>query len=361
MSINRNRRAELLVAIIFLLGVGTPGAQAAAQDRRPGGPPVYPGTQPDILNPIVDPNEDYRASPGDIIDIQIERAPELSGMYRVGANGTLVIKFLGRVPAQNKTQDELAAVIADGLRGRYLKNPQVTATVKQINSHAFFIQGAVSRPGVYQMEGRPSLLKLISVAGGLTANRGSTAFIIREKKAKPGSTGNGETIAGPAPAAGQPTELQSTNSSDEVEDRFELIRVNINGLFRGHFDQNMYVEPGSLVNIPPADVFFVAGEVHAPGSFELKEGTSLQQAIALAQGTTFNASLGSGLIFREDLASGKRQEIRVDIAAVMKGKAEDVAIMPNDIVIVPSSRLKSIGGALLKAFGVSAARFPRAY
>ena len=43
----------------------------------------------------------------------------------------------------------------------------------------------------------------------------------------------------------------------------------------------MFLEPGDTVNIPPTDVFFVAGEVNQPGSFPLKDGTTLRQAISL--------------------------------------------------------------------------------
>jgi protein involved in polysaccharide export with SLBB domain len=98
--------------------------------------------------------------------------------------------------------------------------------------------------------------------------------------------------------------------------------------------------------------------VNAPGSFTLKEGTTLRQAISLAQGTKFNASLGSGVIFREN-STGKREEVRVDIGAVMAGKKEDIAITANDIVMVPNSKTKSLGGAMLKAFGMtSVTRIP---
>jgi protein involved in polysaccharide export with SLBB domain len=120
----------------------------------------------------------------------------------------------------------------------------------------------------------------------------------------------------------------------------------------------MYVEPGSTVHIPHAEVFFVAGEVRAPGSFPFKEGTTLRQAISLAQGMNFKAAPNRGLIFRENPVTRKREEIKVDIGAVMNGKKEDVVIMANDVIIIPNSRLKSIGGSLLSAFGVSAARLP---
>jgi len=287
---------------------------------------------------LVESDEDYRIAPGDVIDVQVEDAPELSRTFRVSAAGTFLMPYLGRIVAQQKTTEELAKLIADGLRGRYLKQPQVTVVVRQYNSYSFFIQGAVRHPGVYQIQGRPSLLKLITIAGGLADNHGSSAFIIREIK--------------------QP---QAPNSATEDGAKYELIKANISALFKGSFDQDIFVEPGDIINIPPTDVFFVAGEVHAPGSFPLKEGTTLRQAISLAQGTTFKAATNRGVIFREGSADGKRQEIKVDISEVMGGKKEDIPIVANDIIIIPNSRFKSVSGALLSAFGFSAARAPLRY
>jgi hypothetical protein len=40
----------------------------------------------------------------------------------------------------------------------------------------------------------------------------------------------------------------------------------------------------------------------------------------------------------------------------MSGKKEDISIMPNDMIIIPNSRFKSISSALLTAFGVSSTR-----
>src|SRR6185503_6366967 len=121
-----------------------------------------------------------RIGPSDVIEIRVEDAPELSRIFRVGSDGSIAMPFLGRVAAQQKTTDELSNLIADRLRRDYLQDPQVSIAVLQINSRTYFIQGAVRRPGLYQIEGQPSLLKLITIAGGLSENYGSTAFIIRE-------------------------------------------------------------------------------------------------------------------------------------------------------------------------------------
>ena len=312
------------------------------QQQQPSGPDRQPspGTPATVL---VSPNEDYRIGPNDIIEVKVEDAPELSNTYRVSAAGTFPMAVVGRIQAVNQTADEIAKAITSRLiEEKYLKRPAVSVWVKQINSRSFFIQGAVRTPGVYQIEGKPSLLELITIAGGLAENSGSVVFIIRKlKNAAPASA---ELAAGPGAA--------SPGKQPEDEPQLELKRANINGLFRGVFDQNMMLEPGDLVNIPRADVFYVAGEVRQPGSFQLKEGTTLRQAIALAQGTSMNAAGGEGVIYREDPTTGKRLEIKVDVNAVMKNKKEDVLLQANDIVMVPNSRTKSVGNALLKALGM---------
>jgi polysaccharide export outer membrane protein len=316
--------AALLVAVFSVAALAQ--QQRGQEQYRPRSSSSSGGANAPGM--LVSPGEDYRIGPGDVIEIQIGDAPELSTPgIRVNANGTFLMRYIGRVPAKDKTVEELQDYIADRLRGRYLKDPQVTVIVRQINSRTFFIQGAVRSPGVYQIEGTPSLLTLISVAGGLADNYGSTAFILRATKPEGQQEAEGGTIP-----------------------RYELIQANIGGLMRGRFDQNIALEPGDFVNIPFTDVFFVAGEVRAPGSFPLKDGTTLRQAISLAQGTTFRAADDNAVIFRDDPITGTRKEIRVDIKAIMNGKKEDLAIQANDIIIVPNSRAKSVGSVIINSF-----------
>jgi polysaccharide biosynthesis/export protein len=370
---------RLLISLFILLCVLALGpamgdlmdCRAQSQDsgrRSPSRSPDGPG----VTGAVADVSEDYRINPGDVIEIQVDRAPELSGVRRVTASGTIRMQYLGPVTANGKTVDELAGFIADSLSGRYLKNPRVTVTIAQMNSHTFFIQGAVNRPGAYQLEGRPSLLTLVTVAGGLTENHGSTAFIIREAHhpegdapdaGEPKALSISQPKSGSPPKSGaagppSPSPSQSEDRDQEPEDRegFELIKVNINGLLRGDFDKNMRLDPRSLVNIPQAEVFFVGGDVNAPGSFQFKEGATLRQAIALAKGMKPTAASSRVIIFRQDPGAGKKQEITVDAGKIMNGKEEDVAINANDIVIIPNSRSKAVSGALLSAFGVSPRR-----
>jgi len=178
------------------------------------------------------------------------------------------------------------------------------------NQNTFFIQGAVKKPGVYRIESAPSLLTLLALAGGLADSHGAVAFIIRRLPA------------------------QSANQDPS----FKVIQVRIDELLKGNLEAAANLEPGDIVNIPQADVFFVAGEVKSAGAFRFTEGVTLLQAIARARGVTSWARPGTALIFRQDPNTGKRQEITVDLDALTSGKQKDIPLMPNDIVMVPSSR-----------------------
>jgi len=351
------------------LVVGTVCASSINAQQRRGEPqqeqPAVQSSASEMVNAsiLTAADKDYRISAGDVIQLQIEDAPELSHYYRVSSSGHIEIPVLGLIEAQNKTTFELARLIKKGLKDEeYLNTPNVLVTIKQFNSQTFLIQGSVRNPGVYQTEGRPSLLTMIGLAGGLAVDHGSTAFILRPSKTKkPAPDTQISSLQDQTPDTDQSTQTPAGGSASapSADPDYELIKINIGALYKGQFDQR--VEPGDIINIPRADVFFVTGEVKSPGSFTLKEGTTLRQAVSLAQGLTFNAKGAQGVIFREDPALGSRKELKVDISSIINGKKEDIPLQANDVIIVPNSRTKSIGGMLLQALGVNSARLPVRY
>jgi polysaccharide export outer membrane protein len=328
--------------------------QDAARAANRGGSVSQPGSQGERGESIPS-GGDYVLEPTDVIDVHIEDAPELSKKFTISSDGTIPMEYLKMISVSGKTCHEVEKAIADGLRGRYLRDPHVTITVLQSNSRSYYIQGAIRTPGVYVIAGHPTLMKLITIAGGLLDNHGSTAFIIREVR-------NDHDRPGPAkdPEAGAQSKHDASQAPSAAADdkpTYDLMKTNINGLFRGDFSQDMPIQPGDIINIPQSDVFFVAGEVRKPGPFSLKDGTTLQQAISMAEGTTFKAATGAAVIFRDD-ARGKRSEIKIDVGAVMRGKSEDIPILANDIIVVPNSRTRSALQILIQGFGASAVRLP---
>jgi polysaccharide biosynthesis/export protein len=339
---HRGRVTWPIAIMLHLVIVASVAFSGLVQAQVPGPLPASRGVGDSNGSSVLSvSNEDYFIGPGDVIVVKVDKADELSQSFQVSAKGTILMNYLGSLSVVDKTPLQVQAVIADSLRGRYLRNPYVTVTVTQYNSRTFFIQGAVRSPGVYQVRGRPSLLTLITLAGGLDKDHGSTAYVMRKLSGDELSEGGKAAIA---PAGAETADHQTAGASD----RYEMLKANIEGLLKGNLAQNLDIQPGDIVNIPPSDVFFVAGEVRRPGSFTLKQGTTLRQAISLAEGTTFKASTGKGIIFREDPTSGKRQEIPVDIGAVMKGKKQaDLTILANDVIVVPNSTFKSLSSIVL--------------
>jgi len=298
-------------------------------------------------------DDDYKLAPRDVIEVIVEDAPELSVNYTVNSRGIIPLRFLGSTPAAGKTTEEISKVITDGLRGRYLQDPQVYVTVKQYNSRTFFIQGAVRNPGVYVVSGKPSLFRLMSIAGGLQENHGLVAYVFREKAPKPekletGSSPNGDN--GKLKEFINDAKGTPAGTVVEGEPDYEMMTTNIGGMLRGRLDNNLIVQPGDVVYIPPGDVFYVAGEGKEPGQYQLRQGITVRQAVSLAGGTLFKARLGKGVIFRTDPITGNFTELPVDIGAVMSGKSQDMPILGNDVIWVPNSSAKSIGATVLNAF-----------
>ncbi len=313
------------------------------------------GPTRDNSNVIVATDDDYILTPPDVIRIDIEDAPELSGSYRISKNGTIPMKFLGTTQVAGKTTVEVTDYITKKLDGRYLKDPKVFVSVQQYNSRTFFIQGAVRNPGVFIIEGKPSLFKLITIAGGFTENHSQRAYIIREVPANPeviekrraGLEVENKNSDAPAPTAlAQGVEdRKASNIGIEGETEYEVITARISIIPNATTDQNMPIQPNDVVYIPPKGAFFVTGEVISPGQYTLREGTTLRQAIALAQGTRFQSKTKSTFIFRRDQVTGKLTDILVDISD-QKNRAQEMEILADDVIFVPKDNIKALTATL---------------
>ncbi|MFN7624805.1 MAG: polysaccharide biosynthesis/export family protein, partial [Acidobacteriota bacterium] len=160
----------------------------------------------------------------------------------------------------------------------------------------------------------------------------------------------------PTPASRALEDAKSGVTAIDGETEYELLTANISGFYRGRFEQNLIIQPNDLVYIPPSEVFFVVGEVKSPGQFTLREGSSIRQAISLSQGLLFKAASDRAMIFRQDPATGKLSEIPVDIGAIMNGKKDDVLLAPNDVVMIPNSKMKAFAGSMMMSMGVAMAQ-----
>jgi polysaccharide export outer membrane protein len=266
----------------------------------------------------------YRIGPDDLLDISVFDVPDLSRTVRVSASGDISLPLLGSVAVAGQTPEELETSLAGELRANYMKDPQVTVFVKEMESHGVSVFGAVTKPGVYQIRGAKSLIEVLSMAGGLADDAGDTVTIV---------TG-GEIQSAPQAAAGTNTPQQAALSME----------VNIDELL-GSDDakSNVLVFPGDVVKVSSAGTVYVVGEVRRPGGFALHSNASISvlQAISLAEGLTNTAARSQARIIRTDPATGKRTEIALNLGKVLSGKEADPELEARDIVFVPNSAARS--------------------
>ncbi len=106
--------------------------------------------------------------PGDVFDVRVYGEKDLSGIYRVSAEGTIHFPLVGEVRVQNLSPSEVATLLQDRLRDGYLREPFVTVTIKEYNSKKIFVLGQVAKPGTFPFEGEMNIVQAVTLAGGFT-------------------------------------------------------------------------------------------------------------------------------------------------------------------------------------------------
>ncbi len=284
------------------------------------------------------PAHDYRIGAEDLLEISVFEAPEMNRSLRVSAGGEISLPLLGGVHSAGLTPRELEVVLQELLRRSYMKDPHVSVFVREVQSHAVSVFGAVRKPGVYQIRGSRTLVEVLSMAEGLAEDAGDMVLVMRGAGVhdadgpteSPTAGGTNETLASSSP-------LAHFSGAQTVE--IELKQL----LDSGDAGLNVPVYPGDVIKVTRAGIVYVVGEVKRPGGYVLKsnESISVLQAIALAEGLTRTSAKGQARIIRTEEGTGKRNEIPIDLGKILAGKAVDPVLRPKDIVFVPNSAARS--------------------
>lgn len=250
--------------------------------------------------------DDYVVGPQDVLNLIVFNDDSLSRpALVVDSDGTIDCPYVGRQKVSGLTTRQIEEMLRRllGLRrdpqgrviGGYLTNPNLSVSVKDFRSQRVNVMGAVRNPGYVELQGDPTLTRALTQAGYPTPESGSYVQITHDDSA-PGSV--------PDPAAAK----QERIPRQEIENgRASRIRL----------------KPGDAIFVPPADKFFISGEVRTVGQLVLSQETTVQQAIIMAGGLT-------------DRANRNRVRIRRTVnGKVVDIKAKDSTIVqPGDTITV---------------------------
>ena len=121
-----------------------------------------------IFSPIGQAQE-YRIGAGDKLNVRVFQVADLSfEELVVDTSGEIQMPLIGVIRAAERTPSQLSSDISARLSAQYLRNPQVTVTVVEAASQKITVDGAVTKPGVYEMRGTTSLLQAVAMAEGPT-------------------------------------------------------------------------------------------------------------------------------------------------------------------------------------------------
>ncbi len=276
--------------------------------------------------------EDYVLGPDDQLKIwALGFEEELKDKtIRIEPSGDIHLPVVGRVKAAGLTTEQLEAALVEKMK-RTVREPQVSVEILDYGSQPVSVLGAVNQGGVHQLKGRRTLAEVVSMAGGIRQDAGASVRVMREVE------------FGPIPLP---------NATPDATGRYSVAEVKLNDLLNGTAPaENILIRPHDVITIAPAETISVIGAVLKPGAFPMntKSNVTALEALAMAGGFGPASKPDHARILRSVRGQADRQEIPIDLAKITNGKAEDVKLRPNDILLVPTSMGKKAGAEVAKA------------
>lgn len=247
--------------------------------------------------------KEYVIGAADLIAISVLDNKDLDTVVSVTPGGKIAVPLIGDTQAAGLTVSELTDRLTQILAEK-VKSPQVTVTLREVNSYRIYFLGRVGKPGILTSKSEVTLLQALSMAGGILDGADlSLAYVARGKERVP-------------------------------VDFVKLLR-------NGDLSQNIALDPDDIVVIPdnPQNVIYVTGEVKQPGMLPFvkeRDWTALKAVVSVGGFTQFAAKSRAYLI-RE--GGGGRTTITIDFNDLMRNPeaGKDVSLIPGDILVVPQS------------------------
>jgi protein involved in polysaccharide export with SLBB domain len=298
-----------------------PSVEATSRTNRPAGDlqqvSLTRKIDPAWLKP---PSDLFTLGPGDHVEIEILGDPASRTLTIVGPDGKIYFNLLQGIDVWGATLSQAKAILEAELSKYSREKPQVSIVLRGIESKRVWILGRVQAPGVYAMTTPMTLLEAVSMAGGTMSLSN-----YRDQE-----------------AAGIGEELADLDRSFLIRGG-KLMPVDFARLLKqGDISQNVYLEPDDFIYLRGAHSkeVYVLGAVLQPRAVAWSENLGVVGAVASAYGTIKYAYMSHVAVVRGSLT--QPQMAIVDYKAVLKGEAQDLALLPGDIVYVPFSPYRYI-------------------
>jgi polysaccharide export outer membrane protein len=251
--------------------------------------------------------ESLLIGPGDLIQVNVMDTPEMEQQVRVTDDGSVPLAYIGNIHIAGQTPAAASLIIQGALiEKKVMQKPQVTVRMMELATQDVSVLGQVRTPGTYSITTPQTILKVLSLAGGL----GDTAD--RHVAVKRNRSGE---------------QLNYFVSNDAGEALSDVVMV----------------YPGDTVLVGRAPMVYVMGDVTRPGEYAIATNdsrVSLLQVIAMAGSATHTSKQSQVRLIRTTDHGQVEMPVRLD--QMEKGKLEPLMLQGNDIVYVPFSWMKNM-------------------
>jgi len=276
--------------------------------------------------------DSYILGPGDTLEIELLDIPELSGTFSIGPDGTLYLPRLRALYVEGLTIEELRYFLTQQFRA-YVKNPQLYVRPVGYRPIRIYVGGEVRRPGYYTLSGSQDLSTLSTSAEAVQLPAGTATAATRPGLGQvPCGIGSASGSAGGPGGSGGistfgalfPTVFDAIRTAQGVTPFSDLAQVKVTRrqalsagggriqtelnflslITEGDESQNIRLFDGDVVSVGKSPVVlreqllkagqtnlspqfiqvYVSGRVQTTGGVTVPQGSSLNQALALAGG-----------------------------------------------------------------------------
>lgn len=251
---------------------------------------------------------------GDVVSVNVFDEASLTGVFKVGSDGSMVFPLLGALEADGKTTSELAAHIESLLEASYIRDAQVAVAMSEesvLPPNSVTVIGQVTEPGkiAFAAGSEIDVFTAIASAGGLS-ERADRNHI--ELKRRVGNDLTSKVIG-----------LEKDRVL-KLQDGDTLI---------------IAAKPDVIEKIEKAETFTITvmGEVKSPGILEMNPDKPLDVIAAIASAGGFTDKARPSKVIVRRVGQAGVQTLELNVSKMQKDNSQPFFLLPDDVVSVAES------------------------
>ncbi len=255
----------------------------------------------ELDNPESDADDAYRIGVDDLLKVSVFGQDDMDRELRVDRRGFVEFPYVGPVEVKGLTVREAIQNIETLLAQDVIVDPHVTLGIQEYRSRWVTVTGQVHKPGRIYLDGPTTVSEAIALAEGLNPDAGTPIRVVHASQ----------------------------------DGRKQVKEIGRDALYRGNdLFTSFLLHHRDNILVPSVAYFYIKGKVRNPGEYPISDVTTLLRAISLAGGLEEFANAKKIELLRQ--GENGTERFIFNMNKIHNRKAEDVRILPGDIINVPA-------------------------